>query len=104
MLCCTPLPLCLHSHRAPSLLHTSGSASAPAPSSSLLLLPSAAAALLGPAPERPRFSAGPDDEAVLPLLLALAPPARPRFFLGGLAAGLGPMSAGGKPSSMVIQL
>ena len=63
---------------------------------------SAAAALLGPAPERPRFSAGPDDALAPPLLQALAPPARPRFFLGGLAAGLGPMSAGGKPSSMVI--
>ena len=56
----------------------SGSASAaadpPCSSSSLSLLEDdAAAALLGPAPERPRFSAGPDE-----LPLALATPATAR--------------------------
>ena len=69
----------------------SGSASAaaepPCSSSSLSLLEDvAAAALLGPTPERLRFSAGPDE-----LPLALAPPARARLviFLGGLGGGLG---------------
>ena len=66
----------------------------------------AAAALLAPAPERPRFSAGPDappPQLPPPLLppSALAPPARARFvfFLGGLAAGLEP-----KPKLWKIKL
>ena len=77
------------------------------PSLSSLLDTAAAAALLLLAPERLRFGTGPHELA--PLLLALAPPARARFFfscssccfvfLGCLWEGLVPKSAAGKPSS-----
>jgi hypothetical protein len=68
-------------------------------SHSLSLLDAAAAAALLPAPERLRFSTGPDARAPL-LLLEFAPPARARFFfwffvllLGRLAGGLDAMAA-----------
>ena len=69
-----------------SLSHTRGSASAAEPpgcsSPSLSLLDAMAAALLLLAPERLRFSTGPDERApLLLLLLELAPPARARFFI-----------------------